>query len=111
MGYLRQHDPFLPGETTIEFLQRDSGQAEWKCGEVAGKFELKGDYLSWSGFEFVRWLANTCQVGRIAAARTESIVARRANQLPGPENPDPVGAFFEEIFAVAFLLFPTIAHF
>ena len=46
VGYLRQHDPFLPGETTIEFLQRDSGQAEWKCGEVAGKFELKGDYLA-----------------------------------------------------------------
>ena len=46
VGYLRQHDPFLPGETTIEFLQRDSGQPEWKCGEVAGKFELKGDYLA-----------------------------------------------------------------
>lgn len=45
VGYLRQHNPFLPGETTIEFLQRDSGQAEWKCGEIAGKFELKGDYL------------------------------------------------------------------
>ena len=45
VGYLRQHDPFLPGETAIDFLQRDSGQAEWKCGEVAGKFELKGDYL------------------------------------------------------------------
>ncbi|MCH2180562.1 MAG: ABC-F family ATP-binding cassette domain-containing protein [Mariniblastus sp.] len=45
VGYLRQHDPFLPGETAIEFLQRDSGQEEWKCGEVAGKFELKGDYL------------------------------------------------------------------
>lgn len=45
VGYLRQHDPFLPGETAIDFLQRDSGQEEWKCGEVAGKFELKGDYL------------------------------------------------------------------
>ena len=45
IGYLRQHDPFLPGESALEFLERDSGQAEWKCGEVAGKFELKGDYL------------------------------------------------------------------
>ena len=45
IGYLRQHDPFLPGETAIEFLQRDSGQPDWKCGEVAGQFELKGAYL------------------------------------------------------------------
>src|SRR5271154_1100846 len=45
LGYLRQHDPFLPGETAIEFLLRDSGQPDWKCGEVAGQFELKGDYL------------------------------------------------------------------
>jgi len=45
LGYLRQHDPFLPGETALEFLMRDSGQPDWKCGEVAGKFELKGAYL------------------------------------------------------------------
>src|SRR4051812_23559635 len=42
LGYLRQHDPFLPGETALQFLMRDSGQPDWKCGEVAGKFELKG---------------------------------------------------------------------
>lgn len=45
LGYLRQHDAFLPGETVIDFLMRDSGQPDWKCGEVAGQFELKGDYL------------------------------------------------------------------
>src|SRR5277367_3463877 len=45
LGYLRQHDPFLPGETPLEFLMRDSGQPDWKCGEVAGQFELKGAYL------------------------------------------------------------------
>jgi ATP-binding cassette, subfamily F, member 3 len=45
IGYLRQHDPFLPGETAIEFLMRDSGQPDWKCGEVGGEFELKGKYL------------------------------------------------------------------
>src|SRR5438270_1368734 len=45
LGYLRQHDPFLPGETALEFLMRDSGQPDWKCGEVAGRFELKGAYL------------------------------------------------------------------
>jgi len=42
---LRQHDPFLPGETALEFLLRDSGKPDWKCGEVAGQFELKGEYL------------------------------------------------------------------
>ena len=45
LGYLRQHDPFQPGETALEFLMRDSGQPDWKCGEVAGQFELKGTYL------------------------------------------------------------------
>jgi ATP-binding cassette subfamily F protein 3 len=45
LGYLRQHDPFLPGETALEFLMRDSEQPDWKCGEVAGQFELKGAYL------------------------------------------------------------------
>src|SRR6187402_2341882 len=45
LGYLRQHDPFLPGETALEYLMRDSGRPDWKCGEVAGEFELKGAYL------------------------------------------------------------------
>jgi ABC-type multidrug transport system ATPase subunit len=45
LGYLRQHDPFLPNETTLEFLMRDSGQPDWRCGEVAGQFEIKGAYL------------------------------------------------------------------
>src|SRR5271170_2646489 len=38
LGYLRQHDAFHPGETAHDFLMRDSGQPEWKCGEVAGQF-------------------------------------------------------------------------
>jgi ATP-binding cassette, subfamily F, member 3 len=45
LGYLRQHDTWLPGETTVEFLMRDSGQPDWKCGEIAGQFEIKGQYL------------------------------------------------------------------
>src|SRR5687767_2322700 len=45
LGYLRQHDPFLPDETSLQFLMRDSGQPDWKCGEVAGQFEIKGAYL------------------------------------------------------------------
>ncbi|MEE2642543.1 MAG: ABC-F family ATP-binding cassette domain-containing protein [Planctomycetota bacterium] len=46
VGYLRQHDPFEPDETALGFLMRDSGQPDWKCGEVAGQFELKGEYLN-----------------------------------------------------------------
>lgn len=46
IGYLRQHDPFLPGESVHDFLMRDSEQPDWKCGEVAGQFELKGAYLN-----------------------------------------------------------------
>ncbi len=46
IGYLRQHDPFEPAESALDFLMRDSGQPDWKCGEVAGRFEIKGDYLN-----------------------------------------------------------------
>ncbi len=46
LGYLRQHDPFLPGESALEFLMRDSDKPDWKCGEIAGQFELKGAYLN-----------------------------------------------------------------
>lgn len=45
LGYLRQHDPFIPNESALDFLMRDSGQPDWKCGEVAGQFELKGEPL------------------------------------------------------------------
>lgn len=46
IGYLRQHDPFKPGESALDFMMRESEQPEWRCGEVAGQFELKGDYLN-----------------------------------------------------------------
>lgn len=45
IGYLRQHDPFEPNESALDFLMRDSEQPDWKCGEIAGRFEIKGDYL------------------------------------------------------------------
>ncbi len=45
IGYLQQHDTFLPEESALDFLMRDSDQPDWKCGEVAGEFELKGAYL------------------------------------------------------------------
>jgi ATP-binding cassette subfamily F protein 3 len=40
LGYVRQHDPFLTGESIREFLIRDSGQPEWRCGEVAWQFQF-----------------------------------------------------------------------
>ena len=46
VGYLRQHDPFADGESALDFLMRDSGQPEWRCGQVAGDFELKGEKLT-----------------------------------------------------------------
>jgi len=45
LGYLRQHDPFQDGESVIDFLVRDTGQEEWRCGEVAGRFEIKNPRL------------------------------------------------------------------
>jgi len=58
IGYLRQHDPFLPGETALEFLMRDSGQPDWKCGEVAGEFEIKGKRVS--SFQRCCSMSRTC---------------------------------------------------
>jgi ATP-binding cassette subfamily F protein 3 len=40
LGYLRQHDPFLEGETVLDFLMRDSGQPDWRCGEIAWEFQI-----------------------------------------------------------------------
>lgn len=45
VGYLRQDDPFQDGESALDYLIRDSGQAEWRCGEMAARFALKGDLL------------------------------------------------------------------
>src|SRR3954462_3241679 len=40
LGYLRQHDPFHEGETVLDFLMRDSGQPDWRCGEIAWQFQF-----------------------------------------------------------------------
>src|SRR5437016_12042630 len=31
LGYLRQHDPFLPDESALDYLMRDSEQPAWRC--------------------------------------------------------------------------------
>lgn len=46
LGYLHQHDPFEPGESAMEFLMRDSGQPDYRCGQVASQFELKNERLN-----------------------------------------------------------------
>lgn len=45
LGYVRQHDPFLPQESIREFLMRDSGQPDWRCGEVAWQFQFPDSVL------------------------------------------------------------------
>ena len=45
LSYLEQHDPFAPGETVEAFLMRYTGQEAWRCGEVAGRFQLKHELL------------------------------------------------------------------
>lgn len=45
LGYLQQHDPFESDESALDFLRRDTGEPEWRCGDVAGDFELKGRFL------------------------------------------------------------------
>jgi ATP-binding cassette subfamily F protein 3 len=40
LGYLEQQDPFHARETMREFLMRDSGQPDWRCGEVAWRFQF-----------------------------------------------------------------------
>jgi hypothetical protein len=91
LGYLRQHDPFLPGETALDFLMRDSGQPDWKCGEVAGQFELKGSG-SPGRCGTLGGLADPREARRPAPPRAESAPARRTDQLPRPAHADPARA-------------------
>ena len=46
VSYLEQHDPFTPEEGVLEFLTRYTGQEPWRCGKVAGRFQLKHDLLT-----------------------------------------------------------------
>ncbi len=45
LSYLEQHDPYKLDETVITFLTRYTGKEEWRCGQVAGQFQLKGKTL------------------------------------------------------------------
>jgi len=46
LSYLEQHDAFTPEETVLDFLTRYTGQEPWRCGKVAGRFQLKRDLLT-----------------------------------------------------------------
>ena len=46
LSYLEQHDPFTPEETVLDFLTRHTGREAWRCGEVAGRFQLKRGLLT-----------------------------------------------------------------
>ena len=95
VGYLRQHDPFLPEESALDFLIRDSGQPDWKCGEVAAEFELKGLYLNGPVKGSVRRMADAREAGGVAAARSEPVDAGRTDQLSGPAHSDSARTFPE----------------
>ena len=45
LGYLEQKDPYEAHEPVLEFLQRYTGKEAWRCGKVAGRFQLKGPLL------------------------------------------------------------------
>ncbi|MFW5829706.1 MAG: ATP-binding cassette domain-containing protein [Planctomycetota bacterium] len=45
LAYLEQHDPFEPQEPVGDFLQRYSERPDWRCAEVAARFELDNQLL------------------------------------------------------------------
>lgn len=45
IGHLRQHDDFEGDESALAYLMRDSGQPDWRCAEVAARFDVKGERL------------------------------------------------------------------
>ncbi len=46
ISYLKQSDPFNLDETVIEFLHRYTKKEEWKCGKIAGKFNVRNESLN-----------------------------------------------------------------
>ena len=45
LSYLEQHDPYGLDETVMAFLTRYTGKEAWRCGEIAGQFQLKNELL------------------------------------------------------------------
>ena len=45
LSYLEQQDPYEAGETVLAFLMRYTGKEDWRCGKIAGRFQLKSEVL------------------------------------------------------------------
>lgn len=45
IGYLTQHSDFGENESVMEYLMRSSDKADWECGKVAGRFQVKNEML------------------------------------------------------------------
>jgi ATP-binding cassette subfamily F protein 3 len=45
LSYLEQRDAYEPGETVLAFLMRYTGKEDWRCGKIAGRFQLKNEIL------------------------------------------------------------------
>ena len=97
LGYLRQHDAFLPGETVLDFLMRDSGQPDWKCGEVAAQFELKGAYLDGPISVLSGGWQTRVKLAALLAAFAQPAAARRTDELSRLAHADPARALPQEL--------------
>lgn len=45
IGYLTQHSEYGDDETVMDYLMRSSGRADWECGKIAGRFQVKNEML------------------------------------------------------------------
>jgi ATP-binding cassette subfamily F protein 3 len=48
LSYLEQQDPFRLDETVLSFLVRYTHKEEWQCGEMAHRFHISNEMLSWT---------------------------------------------------------------
>ncbi len=48
LSYLEQQDPFRLDETVLSFLERYTHKEEWQCGEMAHRFQISNEMLSWT---------------------------------------------------------------
>ena len=71
---------------------RDSGEPDWKCGEVAGQFELKGAYLDGPIAKLSGGWQTRVKLAALLLHEPNLPVARRTDELSRPANPDSPGA-------------------
>lgn len=45
LSYVEQKSPFVDDENILQFLMRYTSKEEWRCGKVAGRFQLRGAIL------------------------------------------------------------------